>query len=830
MPFERMPGWLLLGAVLHIAGLASANLVPPHVHIAVVMAETGEGLSPCDISAVRMAVDEVNADASILPDTVIEASYHDTRSSTPYTQLSMMEALCAFAGQSDEFAGRGTDLRRDFDFDGEDEQPLEEQVCVPAGCERADIILGATYSANSIAAAHLAALAKVPMVSSSSGSPHLSDKSEFPTFSRLISSVHDASGFAFALRYFGWSRVNVMRTLDEPFNGIASTFGHFAREIGIEISGDFVFGGGAVGDVDDSLQGIEETGTFIIILFGPPDEMVDLIEAAVNRGFGVPPWVIISASSFDTDEQRARLPDGLMILDPNAFDPTREPYLEFLERWRARPAELMCSSYLMSDPDIFPTNAYDTVHVVARALDEVLHNTTEGAAWDTSAIVDAIRNVQYDEGASGPVRLDAVGDRLMPMQLMNIMDGQEVPKGLLTSRRVLAGEAEADGWEIRIDDPLVFFGGSTDIPPDSAVLTPWEMSAAVRGFAAGLSIFGVVITVLTAAGILYYRKERVIRWSSPVFCLCVCCGFGLACVGQVIDAFLADGGMTAVACNTITWLELVGSVLAFAALFAKTYRVHKIFNNATLKKIKITDRDLAPIVCGVTGAVVLYLTVWVATVPLKPVEVTTPPDSDGVQSTFVECISGGEDLDDDAAADAREETLLWLGAFFFLLGLLVWGAALAWATRTVPAGFNESRYVGITIYNALLCGLLVTPMTVVLRENPEVAMILVSFRTVWPCVFGVIVLFGPKFAAIRAGLEVTMDARTAKPASAGSVGLSSGSSRSFARGGSAVGAKRSVSAGPRVRPPSQAQRETLVRESSVRANPLTRVEEGAAGK
>lgn len=36
------------------------------------------------------------------------------------------------------------------------------------------------------------------------------------------------------------------------------------------------------------------------------------------------------------------------------------------------------------------------------------------------------------------------------------------------------------------------------------------------------------------------------------------------------------------------------------------------------------------------------------------------------------------------------------------VALLMWGAYLAYRTRKVPAGFNESRYIMLAIYNVLI--------------------------------------------------------------------------------------------------------------------------------
>jgi hypothetical protein len=60
----------------------------------------------------------------------------------------------------------------------------------------------------------------------------------------------------------------------------------------------------------------------------------------------------------------------------------------------------------------------------------------------------------------------------------------------------------------------------------------------------------------------------------------------LAIIPLVIDDNVLSAEMADLACMATPWLYSIGFVLTFAALFAKTYRISRIFNN---KKVRQCD-------------------------------------------------------------------------------------------------------------------------------------------------------------------------------------------------------------------------------------------------
>jgi len=95
--------------------------------------------------------------------------------------------------------------------------------------------------------------------------------------------------------------------------------------------------------------------------------------------------------------------------------------------------------------------------------------------------------------------------------------------------------------------------------------------------------------VLLVIWMLVYRKDRIIRASQPLFMMIVV--FGVFIYAAAIFPLTADDEWTDVTdgntawCMTTIWLGAMGFVLIFSALFAKAWRINKIF------QVRISDKE-----------------------------------------------------------------------------------------------------------------------------------------------------------------------------------------------------------------------------------------------
>ncbi|KAG7509032.1 G-protein coupled receptor family C group 6 member A-like [Solea senegalensis] len=81
---------------------------------------------------------------------------------------------------------------------------------------RVKIILGARYSETTVAVARLLSVYMVPLISSTSSSPELSDKLRYPPFLRTIpSDIHQTKAVASMMRHYRWNWVGIVHGDDE---------------------------------------------------------------------------------------------------------------------------------------------------------------------------------------------------------------------------------------------------------------------------------------------------------------------------------------------------------------------------------------------------------------------------------------------------------------------------------------------------------------------------------------------------------------------------------------------------------------------------------------
>lgn len=163
-----------------------------------------------------------------------------------------------------------------------------------------------------------------------------------------------------------------------------------------------------------------------------------------------------------------------------------------------------------------------------------------------------------------------------------------------------------------------------------------------------------------------------------------------------------------------------GFTLAFEALFAKTYRVHKIFNAKLLGNIKVTDMELFQVIALFSVVDIAMITTWFVADPISRKVIEFPPyphatDPDLIiQEWYETCYSPYMDT--------------FVGIMYAYKGItLLAGAYLAYQVRNVeiPA-LNDSKWIGFAIYNVTLVCLFMLPVLPFLAYHPQVWFIYAS--------------------------------------------------------------------------------------------------------
>lgn len=94
---------------------------------------------------------------------------------------------------------------------------------------------------------------------------------------------------------------------------------------------------------------------------------------------------------------------------------------------------------------------------------------------------------------------------------------------------------------------------------------------------------------------------------------------------------------------------------------------------------------------------------------------------------------------------------IWLGVIYGYKGLvLVFGLFLAYETRSLKVKqINDSRYVGMSIYNVVVLCLITAPVTMVIASQQDASFAFVALAIIFCCFLSMALIFVPKVKVSR---------------------------------------------------------------------------------
>jgi hypothetical protein len=230
----------------------------------------------------------------------------------------------------------------------------------------------------------------------------------------------------------------------------------------------------------------------------------------------------------------------------------------------------------------------------------------------------------------------------------------------------------------------------TWVPPPSPATPFYERLPIIAGVMCAFVALTLFLALIASVSAVVFR--RALNHSSPDFLLTLNFGATLyagALLTYVIPERTKD--LTSNICVTRMWLQGMGFAILFGSLFSKTQRVHALFNNDRITRLRLTSLYVMRLLAIIVVCEAAVLTVLTLVLPGR---VIFTPISSG-SFIFTRC----------AALDGRRPGPVMILASI-QVAFLMWGAYLAFKTRRVSAGFNESMWIGFSIYNVIACELL----------------------------------------------------------------------------------------------------------------------------
>jgi len=256
------------------------------------------------------------------------------------------------------------------------------------------------------------------------------------------------------------------------------------------------------------------------------------------------------------------------------------------------------------------------------------------------------------------------------------------------------------------------------------------------------------------------RLHKVVKFSQPEFMCLILFGAVLITFSLVplahddtgIEYYSLDGILNLEAwnqkldnaCKTVPWLYLTGFSLEFSALFAKSLRLKKIFLAKSLRRIRITVKDMAPILVACLCACWFLCAVWTGVSPLHWQRVPVAFDATGFMTvSYAHCTS-------------HSFAGFFSAAILLQVGCLLFAMMVCYQTRNVQEDFVENKWITIVLINMMTTIVLTVLLGFFMRESPS-ALFAIEAMNAFMTGFGVM------FVMVVPKIQIVMKTPMAKP-------------------------------------------------------------------
>ena len=245
-----------------------------------------------------------------------------------------------------------------------------------------------------------------------------------------------------------------------------------------------------------------------------------------------------------------------------------------------------------------------------------------------------------------------------------------------------------------------------------------------------IAIIGVLASFSLLLHVFLYRQRRhpLVMSSSPLFGQMIISGSWFLYVAVGVMAWKQVDGV----CSVIPAFLCIAFTLVIGTLFAKTWRLNRIFHGASLKSVRVTAWDVLAFISLFFSFDFVINLAWILID--RPVPELITDSTDSLARIYV-CNS--------------VHYTLWYSILIVPKGLLLlYGAFLAYHVRHISQNFNESRYIALAILHFILFGVIVIPLDQALSHQLIVHYLLITLMLCL-CIFVTLsLIFLPKIYAI----------------------------------------------------------------------------------
>mmetsp|Transcript_33348 Transcript_33348/g.53839 ORF Transcript_33348/g.53839 Transcript_33348/m.53839 type:complete len:795 (-) Transcript_33348:88-2472(-) len=329
-------------------------------------------------------------------------------------------------------------------------------------------------------------------------------------------------------------------------------------------------------------------------------------------------------------------------------------------------------------------------------------------------LADQVATVVNFTGVTGRVVLDSNGDRALEtinneLHVVDIDPTTKVPFQTLYS--TYAGD-----WAFEKE---LVFNGWTSVTPNDVVIPVEDKQLAqdIYGLCKALFSVNLLLSISFTVWTLIYRKHAIIRASQTRFLVMISCGTIVSSttllflIGDDADdveglAYKGEYSPANSSCMAALWFYGIGFMITFGSLFAKMWRVNKLFNVKNLKRVNISNAQLF----GICAALILLDTVIIGILQAVDPLVYT--------RTLVSATQFGDPIQSvgKCYSESAEAFVTVLACVH--IAVLIYGNYIAYQARNISTSFSESKYVSMALVSNLQVMTLGIPVLIITADKP----------------------------------------------------------------------------------------------------------------
>jgi len=257
----------------------------------------------------------------------------------------------------------------------------------------------------------------------------------------------------------------------------------------------------------------------------------------------------------------------------------------------------------------------------------------------------------------------------------------------------------------------------------------------------------------------YYRDNELVKVSQPIFLRAIAIGcfiMSLTIIPLSVEGdyrFKIDSETYKLsseensdiekvdsACMALVWMYNMGFILTYSALFAKIWRIKKLFFDNSMRRKKITAKEVGMIMVVLCLAMFVLMLMFQVVSPMRWEREVQYTDANGFSVESVGSCTNQENSD----------IFLILLAVFHA-SCLLYALALCFQVRNVPGEFAEGKWISASIFCLVQLMVIALPIVFIVKDNADAFYFVRAGISFVEGFLVTVLMFVPKMQAVHSG-------------------------------------------------------------------------------